>query len=238
MTHAIPFFRNHLLATMTLQDLAILAPCLEPVELTLRTELEIPNAPTKYIYFPETTVCSIIATMSDDKDIEVGVIGRDGIVGVGIVHWDDRSPYRAMIQAAGKAHIMLAKDLLMAFTKSETLRPFLGRYARAFTLQVASTALANGRCSLEDRLARWILMVHDRVDGNRLTLTHEFLSVMLGVRRPGVTVALHLLEGKGLIRSNRSEIVVHNREGLKLLASGAYGIAESEHLRLTGWSSR
>jgi hypothetical protein len=105
---------------------------------------------------------------------------------------------------------------------------------RAFAIQVAFTALANGRAKLEERLARWLLMVHDRVVGDRIVLTHEYMAVMLGVRRPGVTVALHILEGKGAIRSHRGEVVIKDREGLAAEAGGGYGQPETEYARLLG----
>ena len=118
------------------------------------------------------------------------------------------------------------------------MRRHFGRFTRALNLQVASTAWTNGHTVLENRLARWLLMVHDRIEGQKLALTHEFLSIMLGVRRPGVTVALHMLEGKGLIRSHRSEITIIDREGLKQQANGSYGRTEAEYERVLGWKIR
>lgn len=107
-------------------------------------------------------------------------------------------------------------------------------YAHAFLLQTGYTAMANGRAKIEERLARWLLMAHDRIDGDTLTLTHEFLSVMLGVRRPGVTHALNLLERVGLIHATRGIITVIDREGLEENSNGAYGTPESEFNRLFG----
>lgn len=101
-----------------------------------------------------------------------------------------------------------------------------------FLVQTAQTALVNGHHKLEERLARWLLMVHDRVDGDRFNLTHEFLATMLGVRRPGVTMALHVLEGRGVIRSKRSEVIVIDRDGLEELAAGSYGVPEAEYSRI------
>jgi CRP-like cAMP-binding protein len=118
--------------------------------------------------------------------------------------------------------------------ESRALRSLLLAYVQALLAQTTSTVLANGHAKLEERLARWLLMVHDRTDGMTITLTHEFLAVMLGVRRAGVTVALHLLEGKGLIRSTRRQIVILNRRGLIEEAHGSYGAAEEEYRRLIG----
>jgi CRP-like cAMP-binding protein len=132
----------------------------------------------------------------------------------------------------GSANRIGADQLRAAFMKRPGMHRLLQLYARAFSIQVAATALANGRSNIEERLARWLLMLHDRMDGNRINLTHEFLSVMLGVRRPGVTVALHVLEGKGLIKSNRAELIILDREGLIGFAEGAYGVPEREYQRL------
>jgi CRP-like cAMP-binding protein len=107
-------------------------------------------------------------------------------------------------------------------------------YVQAFMSQTAQTALTNGRAKLEERLARWILMAHDRTDGDTLDLTHEFLALMLGVRRPGVTIAMHFLEGAGLIRSTRRAILIVDRDGLEQHADGSYGVPEAEYERLLG----
>jgi CRP-like cAMP-binding protein len=107
------------------------------------------------------------------------------------------------------------------------------RYARAFSIQVATTALANGRSKLDERLARWLLMVSDRV-GTTFPITHEFISLMLGVRRPGVTLAIQILEGKGMIRASRGSVTILDRHGLIGLANGSYGFAEAHYARLLG----
>jgi hypothetical protein len=108
------------------------------------------------------------------------------------------------------------------------------RYVHAFHIQATYTALINARCKIEERLARWLLMCDDRVVGSRLVITHEYLSVMLGVRRPGVTVALQVIEGRGLVQSRRGEVIIRDREGLIQLADGGYGESEAEYRRLVG----
>jgi CRP-like cAMP-binding protein len=117
-------------------------------------------------------------------------------------------------------------------TKSPTLRGMLLHYVQAFMIQTAHTAASNGSAKLEERLARWLLMAHDRTDGDELSLVHEFLAVMLGVRRPGVTVALHTLEEQGLIRARRGSILIIDRAGLEELANSSYGVPEAEYDRL------
>ena len=129
---------------------------------------------------------------------------------------------------------MTSDDLRQAMQTSPTLQPFLLRYAQAFMIQTAHTALANGRAKIHERLARWLLMAHDRIDGDQLALVHEFLALMLGVRREGVTIALQELEGEGLIRTTRGNITIVDRKGLEKTADGSYGVPEAEFDRLIG----
>jgi len=119
--------------------------------------------------------------------------------------------------------------------KSRSLRDCFLHFAQAFMLQTAHTATANGRATIDERLARWLLMGHDRVDGDELPLTHEFIALMLSVRRAGVTVAIQKLEKKGLIKTKRGLIVVADRKALERAANGYYGVPEAEYRRLTGW---
>lgn len=229
--------RNKLLASLAPSDLALLQPHLRPVAMHLRQEMERPGEIITSVIFPESGLLSVIAMLPRSRDIEVGIIGRDGMTGVALMQDDDQSPFTTFVQIEGRALAIDAEPLRQALDASRSMRAFFGRYVRSQAIQVASTALANGRSKLEERLARWLLMVQDRIDDERIVLTHEFLSIMLGVRRPGVTVALHILEGKGLIRSNRGEILIRDREGLIELADGAYGMAEGEYRRLMGMPS-
>jgi CRP-like cAMP-binding protein len=229
-----PAYRNTILAILGADDLALLDPHFERVLLKARDTLETPDTPIEHVYFIESGMASIVAKMARGRDIEVGVIGREGVTGSAIVQGDDQSPHHTFVQLEGMAVRIGTNQFRAALLQSGILLAVLHLYARALGIQVSGTALANGRSKLEERLARWLLMVHDRMDGDRFSLTHEFLAVMLGVRRPGVTVALHILEGKGLIRSNRAEITVIDREGLIALADGSYGVPEREYDRLLG----
>jgi CRP-like cAMP-binding protein len=127
-----------------------------------------------------------------------------------------------------------AQSFSSALTQSLTLRMFLLMFVRSLNIQTGATALVNARSKLESRLCRWLLMCDDRVPSGKLTITHEFLAVMLGIRRPGVTVALQVLEGQGLIRSSRGQVVIRSREGLLKAADGGYGQPEVEYRRLVG----
>lgn len=227
-------YRNRLLSAMSAGDLASLAPHLEPWEFPVRQVFEVPNRPIKHAYFIERGFASVVARGKGGRRGEVGLIGCEGVSGMPILMGNDRSPHSTYAQLAGSGHRVAAGTLRDLMQQSATLRRLLLRFAHVFMVQTAQTALANGRAKLEDRLARWLLMSHDRVDGDRIPLTHEFLSVMLGVRRPGVTVALNLLERRALLRTTRGQIHLIDRAGLKKIAADSYGVPEAEYRRLIG----
>ena len=226
-------FRNRLLSVLSAADFALLRPHLHSTPLEVKQVLEEPNKPILQVYFPENGLTSIVAH-ADRHRTEVGLIGREGMSGLSIVIGNDRSPNETFVQAAGSGSRISADELRRAMGSSPTLQTCLLHYVQAFLVQTSHTALANGRAKLEERLARWLLMAHDRVEGDEFPLTHEFLALMLGVRRQGVTVALHFLEGAGLIRSTRGLVVVLDREGLEEAAAGFYGVPEAEYERLIG----
>jgi CRP-like cAMP-binding protein len=224
-------FRNRLLSALSADDLALLSPCLTPVELAVRDQVEWPNKPIKHVVFPETAIISVVADGARKKQLEVGIIGREGMTGLMVVLGNDRSPYSTYAQVAGRANRMTADDLRSAMKGSPTLAGVLFRYVQAFMIQTSQTAISNGSAKLEERLARWLLMAHDRVENDELPIIHEFLALMLGVRRPGVTVTLHSLEQQGLIHPHRGSITVLDREGLMRVADASYGVAEAEYER-------
>jgi CRP-like cAMP-binding protein len=232
--HAAPAYHNNLLAALGAVDLALLEPHLEQVKLSLRDILEVPGEAIPFVYFPQSGIVSFVATFGVRRDIEVGLTGRDGMTGTALLQLDTQSPYTAMVRLDGHAVRLASAHLVAALDRNPPLRALLTRYARSFGIQVSYTAVANGSSLLAERLARWLLMVHDRVVGDRLALTHDYIAVMLGVRRLGVTEALHILEGKGLIRSNRGEVVIRDRDGLAAEAGGGYGQPEAEYSRVTG----
>jgi CRP-like cAMP-binding protein len=163
--------------------------------------------------------------------IEIGMVGYEGMSGLGIVLGDERSPNQTIVQAAGSAMRISAQSLREAMSASQTLSSILLRYSHVFMIQCGQTALANGRGRLDERLARWLLMWDDRIRPQNLTVTHEFLALLLGVRRTRVTDTMHDLEGRHLIRSGRGQVQILDRDGLKLAANGFYGIAEAEYER-------
>lgn len=225
-------FRNRLLKALPNGQLERLMPLMERVQLEARDLIEPARMPFQHVYFPEDGVVSVVCTVPEGKSIEVGVIGREGMTGVSAVLGDDRAANESFVQIAGDAWRLDTRELRRIMHENPALHAHLLRYVKTFMVQMAQTALANGQSTIEERLARWLLMVHDRIDGNHVDLTHDFLATMLGARRPGVTVALHVLEGQGLIRSKRAQIAIADRDGLEEFAGGYYGIPEVEYRRL------
>ncbi len=225
---------NRLLSHLSEQEFALLEPNLKRVDLPLRKQLETRNKSIDQIYFPESGFASVVADGSGSRSIEVGLIGSEGMTGLAVVMGTDRAQHDTYIQSAGAGLKIAAASLRQAMEQSSSLHRCFLLYGHTYSVQTTYTAMANGRSKIEDRLARWLLMAHDRVRADQLTLTHEFLSLMLGVRRPGVTVALNLLEKAGLIKASCGAISVIDRKGLEQTSNGAYGVPEAEFQRLFG----
>lgn len=231
MAHPNTFARNHLLAALSTQDHALLAPHLEPFELDLRGVLIEAGEVITHVYFPLSGMSSVLTDTAEGR-IEVGIVGREGLIGLPVLLGVDRGPHQHYIQTAGEALRVPSHTLRRLMGQSPTLQALLLRYVQTFLVMTAQTAFVNATHTLETRLARWVLMTHDRTDGDELVLTHEFLSLMLGVRRAGVTVATHILEGNGLIKATRGRITVLDRARLEEFASDAYGMPEAEYARV------
>jgi CRP-like cAMP-binding protein len=225
---------NHLLASMSGADLDLLAPHLASVTLRVRKQLERPNRRIEAVYFPESGFASVVAGQSDGKEVEVGLIGREGMTGLPIVLGNHRSPHSTYMQATGAGRCIDATELRKAIRASESLRDLLLKYVQAFGVQATHTAINNAHSRLDRRLARWLLMAHDRLGIDVLPLTHEFLAIMLGVHRPGVTDTLKKLTKQELITHVRGNITVKDRKGLERLAADSYGVPEAEYRRLLG----
>lgn len=204
---------------------------LERVPLTFQSLLIPANEPIRDVVFPESGVVSTIVD-SEEGRIEIGLIGREGLVGLPVVLGTDRIPCTFLVQGAGEGLSIAARDLRAALAQRPSIFRPLGLYTQALMVQIAQTAYVNALFDIEARLARWLLMMQDRMGGQDLYLTHEFLSAMLGVRRPGVTVASHVLEGTGAIRNKRGHIEIRDRDKLLDLAGDGYGSAEREYERL------
>jgi len=219
---------------MSAADLALLQPHLQHLPMAVFWDLERPNRRIETVYFMETGIASVVAVQADETRIEVGLVGREGMSGSAVVLGVEQSPHSTYIQVAGEGLRIPAKELRKAMDESDTLRDFLLRFVQVFMVQTAHTAIANARSHIDRRLARWILMAHDRTRENTLPLTHEFLALMLGVRRAGVTEALQSLKRQKLIDTGRNKIMVLNRKGIEQMAGSSYGTPEKEYRRLIG----
>jgi CRP-like cAMP-binding protein len=223
-----------LLNSLSSEDLELLTPSLKPVKLALRTNLEEPNRPIKAIYFIEEGIASVVTASATRREVEVGLIGCEGMSGLPLLMSNDRSPNHTYMQIEGSAHRASASDLEDALAKSSSLHSVLLKYAHSFLVLSMQTAVANALGRLEERLARWLLMARDRLRSDQLPLTHDFIALTLGVRRAGVTTTLQKLKERRLIDYGRGVITIRNRSGLETASNGFYGIPEKELRRLLG----
>jgi CRP-like cAMP-binding protein len=213
---------NRILSRLSRQDLELLEPHLEAVDLPVRKALEARKKRIDHVYFIESGFASVVANGSTKPSIEVGIIGREGMTGLAIILGSNRAQHATYIQVAGTGLRISATRLRKADERSNTLHRSMLRFAHAFLAQTTATALANGRSKIEERLARWLLMADDRIDSDDLPLTHEFLGLMLGTHRPGVTIAVQALEKAGLITTRRSHITIVDRKALEKSSNGTY----------------
>jgi CRP-like cAMP-binding protein len=226
---------NLLLRYCEPDDFELLRPYLTRRTLPTHSVVVRPNQPIEHLYFPEGGVISIVAEQEDGDKIEVGLVGHEGVSGSAVLLDAGQSPQMCMVQINGAPALEIPADRLVeAFETSASLRKLLLRFVQALNVQAASTAAANAHLALPERLARWLLMCHDRVDGDQLELTHEFMSMMLAVRRSSVTMTLHTLEGTRAIRGTRGFVTVLDRGRLEEIAGCSYGEAEDEYRRLVG----
>lgn len=223
--------RNLLLRRLAPDDFAALAGDMERFEAGNGHRFQRPGETIEAVHFPEEGLASV-TSQDDPMKIEVGLIGYEGLVGLPVVLGCGSSPMSTFVQMPGLYLKIASARFEAALRGSPAMLALFLRYAQAYQVQTASTAIANASCGIEQRLARWLLMTHDRASGNDLALTHEFLAMMLGIRRPGVTVATHILEGEHAIRATRGRIEVRDREKLVQFAGRSYGMAEAEYTRL------
>ena len=227
------YVSNRLLAALPAPDYEAFKAEMEPVSLTRGDVLVEPDQPFTHAVFVETGVISAVSR-GENRRIEIGLVGSDGLVGAALALGVDRTPHESIVQIEGEALRLPSAAFSALLDRHPATRTVLLRYAHLFGLQTAQTALSNGSYSLEERLARWLLMCHDRVKGDEFPITHEFMAFMLGVRRPGVTTTVHVLEGSGMIRARRSRIQILDRAKLEAAAGDSYGVAEAEYRRLIG----
>jgi CRP-like cAMP-binding protein len=223
---------HKILAALPSEEYDRLQEHLTPVSLTLGKTLYKTDERIQDVYFLNTGVVSLVANMKDGGSVEVGLIGNDGMVGLSVVLGDDISPNQAIVQIAGEGMRMRVDSLRKELKREGALLGLLQRSTLAMLKQVSQTAVCNGTHTVGQRLARWLLMCHDRVQGDELKLTQEFISQMLGIRRSGVSEAAILLQGGGLIRYSRGPITILHRKGLEEFTCECYAVVRAEFERL------
>lgn len=225
---------NLLLDGLAAGSFARIKPLLDPVPLPAGLVLDRQGETIDWVYFPDDGMLSVMVDDPEKRLVEVGIIGREGMSGVPLLLGDSVAAHKINVQIAGSGRRIAADDLVDAMQSDRPMQDYFLLYARALELQTAATVASQADGTIEERLARWLLMCHDRVIGDRIDLTHEFMAIMLTVRRPGVTVALQILEGQHLIRSLRGHVVILDRDGLEAAANGRYGGPEAAYQRLFG----
>jgi CRP-like cAMP-binding protein len=225
---------NQLLKALPPELVSRLLGRMRPVTLTVRDSLMVPDAAVEAVYFVESGFVSLVTSLEDGSQAEVGLIGREGMVGLPLLTGVDTSFVEAFVQADGTAHRMEARAFRAALEEEPALRTLLLRYLEAMSSQVSQTAACNGRHDLEQRLARWLLMAHDRVGGDEFQITQEFLALMLCVYRPSVSVVASTLQRAGMIRYGRGHITIVDREALEATACDCYRVVKRRFERLLG----
>jgi CRP-like cAMP-binding protein len=225
---------NRLLGLLPSKDYARLRPHLHPIPLEYRQSLYRAHKPIEFVYFIETGVGSLVNTMANGQASEVGTIGNEGIVGLPLVLGDDRAPTSVYIQVPGAGLRMTATRFKKELARSASMRTVMLHYAHAFFNQVAQSAACNQFHSIEQRCCRWMLMTHDRMHSDEFLLTQEFLAMMLGVQRTGVTAAAGGLQRAGLIRYKRGNVTIIDRRRLIRRSCECYGVSKKEFDRLLG----
>ncbi|WP_083671960.1 Crp/Fnr family transcriptional regulator [Sphingomonas montana] len=226
---------NLLLSAMAANDLALLKPWLRRVDIMPEQVLGGANELIERVYFLEDGIASIVSIRPDSGKTEVGIFGREGMSGTSLVMGVDCSPHETFMQVDGTTALRIdAERVIDAMDQSRSLTKLLLAYVHVLMTQTAACAVGNAHHHLEARLARWLLMCHDRVDGDEILLTHDFMAMMIASQRSGVTITLHVLEGMGAIRSKRGRVIIVDRDKLEDLAGDAYGEPEGEYRRLIG----
>ena len=226
--------KNFLLASLPDVEFERVQSHLQPVSLKLGQVLYESGDRLDYVYLPTTAIISLLYVMENGATAEIGVVGNDGILGIALFMGGDTTPNRAVIQSAGEAFKMKAKDLRAEFTLGGVFHNLLLRYTQALITQISQTAVCNRLHSVEQQLGRWLLLSHDRLNSDTLVMTHDLISNMLGVRREGVTMAARKLAARKLIKNVRGSITILDRQGLEKAVCECYDVVNNEYNRLLG----
>ena len=226
-------YRNHILAALPIAEIELLRPHLSHMTMVSGQVLHEANSPITDVFFIENGVISLTADTRDQGRVEVGLLGREGFAGASVIlNADPWSVHRAFSQVPGEVYRMSSTALRSAVEQSESLRHRCLRHVEMLMVQTSQVAACNARHNLPERLARWLLMVRDRTDSDNLPMTQEFLSVMLGVRRPGVSVAASTLQAAGLVRILRGHVLILDHDGLTTAACDCYRIIQQNRDRI------
>jgi CRP-like cAMP-binding protein len=224
--------RNRILGHLSNKDFQRLRKRMKLVELPMGTTLYEPSARLEHVYFPEDGVASLLTRLDDGTETEIATVGLEGMVGLPVFFGVESVPGRTIWQVPGKALVLQAKVLHRETRQGGALSDVLRLYAQGLFTQISQSASCNRRHEIVQRCSRWLLMTHDRVNGDEFALTHEFLSKMLGVRRAGVSVAAGILQKAGVIKYSRGRIKIVDREGLEGISCECYRIVREEFDRL------
>ena len=224
--------KNHLLAALPDDEFKRIHSKLELVSFDLGEVIFESGDKLDHVHFPTTAITSLLYIMENGATAEIGVIGNDGVCGYALFLGGDSMANRAVIQSAGEAFRMSAKDVKAEFALGGTFQKILLRYTQALMTQISQTAVCNRLHSLEQQLCRWLLLSHDRLDSDKLVMTHDLISNMLGVRREGVTLAAQKLGKQNLIKNVRGTITVLDRQGLEDAVCECYAVVNAEYNRL------
>jgi CRP-like cAMP-binding protein len=223
---------NRLLAALPADEWARWQAALEPVDMPLGRVLYESGMTMTHVYFPTTSVASLLYVMEDGASAEIAVVGNEGIVGISLFMGGESTPSRSVVQIGGQGFRMRGQLLKDEFTRSGPVLHLLLRYTQALITQMAQTAVCNRHHSLDQQLCRWLLLSLDRLPGSELAMTQELIANMLGVRREGVTEAAANLQRAGLIRYRRGHITVEDRAGLEQRTCECYRVVRREYERL------
>jgi CRP-like cAMP-binding protein len=224
--------QNRLLAALPDDEWARWLPHMEAVDLPLGKVLYESGSSLSHVYFPTSSIVSLLYVMEDGASAEIAVVGREGIVGISLFMGGETTPSRAVVQSAGHGFRLNASLMLAEFNRAGPVLHLLLRYTQALITQMAQTAVCNRHHSLDQQLSRWLLLSLDRLDSNDLAMTQELIANMLGVRREGVTEAAGRLQEDGLIRYRRGHITVLDRALLEARACECYAVVKNEYDRL------
>ncbi len=224
--------QSHLLAALPPADYARLLPDLELVPMSLVDVLYESGGKLRYVYFPTTSIVSLLYVLENGASAEIAIVGNEGILGISLFMGGDTTPSRAVVQSAGYGFRLRAQLLQNEFERFGPTMHLLLRYTQALITQMAQTAVCNRHHSVDKQLCRWLLLSLDRLSSNELSMTQELIASMLGVRREGVTEAAGKLQDAGLIQYSRGKITVINRPGLEARVCECYQVVKAEFDRL------